>query len=434
MKAGFARIRITPKIGTPMEGFSDRDAEQVCDAVHDHLFVRALYLEHLEQAALIIGLDVLFLDCETVARYKRAIGRELALEPRRILLNTSHTHAGPRVNRWHYGEPDSAYLETIETAMVEAAAQAQESAREATIWAGETRSTLPLNRRKKDADDAVIFAPDPQGPVCDALPICLIKDEQDVPISLLFSVSCHPSTIKSCEISADYPGVAMARLDEHLGAGGSLFLQGAGGDAKPSVIGMGGVWHVGDWHDVTRAGLTVAREVITKLAEGLFQVEPRLQCASVDMRWPLVPPPEADEYQALLDNPASQGTDPKKTARRRWAEEQLARIRDEGGLPEAVDIGLHGIQVGNRVRLIGLEGEPVAELGLLIREFYVEGVTFPLGCTDGAQLYLPTSEMLYEGGYEVTSYFEYHQPSPLAKGVEHILRDGLDKLRRAGVR
>ena len=91
------------------------------------------------------------------------------------------------------------------------------------------------------------------------------------------------------------------------------------------------------------------------------------------------------------------------------------------------------MQLANRVRLIGVEAEVVGELGLLIRDAYREGVTFALGCTNGAQLCLPTSAMLYEGGYEVTSYFEYHQPAPLGKGIEHVLRRGLEELRRAGI-
>jgi len=84
------------------------------------------------------------------------------------------------------------------------------------------------------------------------------------------------------------------------------------------------------------------------------------------------------------------------------------------------------------LRLIGLEGEAVAELGLLIMDFYRQDITFPLGYTNGGQLYLPTEAMLDEGGYEVVSYFEYGHPAPLAKGFEKILRQSLEQLYSRG--
>ena len=169
------------------------------------------------------------------------------------------------------------------------------------------------------------------------------------------------------------------------------------------------------------------------LSMGLAAMPPRLGSALAEMRWRLVPPPAASEYRALLDSTAAQGDDPETAARRAWAREQLARIETDGRLPSSVGLRLHGVQLANRVRLIGLEAEVVSELGLLIRDAYREGVTFALGCTNGARMYLPASAMLYEGGYEVTSYFEYHQPAPLGKGIEHVLRRGLEELRRAGV-
>jgi len=433
MKAGFAREPITPKLGTAMQGYALRDAKRGVEAIHDGLFARALYLEQAGSALLIVGLDLLALDRPTVDLYNAAIRDAIGLDADRVLLNTSHTHNGPCSCGWYYAEPDPVYLDRVEAAIVKAATAARDGAREATAWAGETHSELPLNRRKKDAQDRLIFAPNPDGPVCDTLPLCLIKDVDDEPVALLFSVSCPPSTVSGFAVSADFAGVAMERLDRHLGAPVSLFLQGAGGDAKPSVLGQGGEWHTGDWNDVRRAGLMVAREAMGSLAMGLFRVHPRFRVGLIDMPWPLIPPPGEGEYRALLEHPASQGDDPESVCRHRWAEHQLARLDADGTLRSGLDIRLHGVQLGNRVRLVGLEGDAVSELGLLVRDAYREGVTFALGCTNGCRMVLPTSAMLYEGGTEVLSYFEYRQPSPLAKGMEHIFTEGIEELRRSGV-
>ena len=432
MKAGFARIRITPSLGTTMMGFTIRDREHGCTGVHDDLFVRALYLEHEGEEVLVMGFDLCFLGRKDANRYKGAIGRVLDLAPRCILLNTTHTHAGPSVGTWAYAdyeEPDSIYLRRLERAAVDAAQQARDKAAKVTMWAGSTKSILPMNRRKKDEHGNILFAPNPDGVVCNHLPICLFKDAAGKPLSLLFSVSCHASIIRGHEISADYPGAAIRKLDEYLGCEGSLFLQGAGGDAKPVVIGRGEEdWRIGTWEDAEQAGAIVAKEVVKTIEAGLVEVEPDIRAHTIEMSWPLSSTRDRSGFEAVIEKPDED------ELLRMWAKRQIERIDRGEHLPTSVPITCHGVRLGSGLRIIGLEGEPVAELGLLILEFYKECITFPLGYTNGAQLYLPTSEMLEEGGYEVESYYEYGHPAPLAGDIENILTKTLQQMHARGIR
>jgi hypothetical protein len=272
------------------------------------------------------------------------------------------------------------------------------------------------------------FWPNPEGVVCDHLPACLFRDQAGKPVCLLFSVSCHPSTISGYEISADYPGPAMDMLDKHLGATCSLFLQGCGGDAKARIIGQGERWRSGTWEEVAQAGHTVAKEVIAAIEAGLSPVEPSLHCGLIDMEWPLQPAMDRAGYEAVASDPKT------GEIKRLWARRQIEKLGRGQRLPTSVPITLHGIQLGKGLRLVGLEGEAVAGLGLVILDFYKgKGITFPLGYTDGAQLYLPTSAMLDEGGYEAVSYHEYGWPAPFAKGIEGILVRSLQELRTFGV-
>lgn len=438
MKAGFARQKITPPVGTKMQGFGARDQEKGCEGVHDDIFARALFLEHQGEQFLIMGFDLCFFGREEADRYRGALGRKLDLAPRQILLNTSHTHVGPSTALWPYAQgsgPDRLYLAELETAMLRAATAARSVMRDATLWAGKTKTRLPLSRRKPDDKGGVAWRPYPQGVICDNLPLCLFKDLAGHPIGLLYSVACHPSTINCWQISADYPGVTSDLLDAYLGLpeGGSLFLQGCGGDTKACVTGDGRdeidvCWRPGNWADVAAAGRIVADEAKSLLAAGLQAVKPALCAQTVEMEWPLMPPPSRAELAALAAPSSS-------TSRRQfWARRQLELLDRGTPLRTAAAITLHGIQLGNGLRLIGLEGEAVADLGLLIERFYGGGITFALGYTDGAQLYLPSERMLVEGGYEVGSYHEYGFPSRLAPGMEKILKDALESLRARGVR
>jgi hypothetical protein len=414
-----------------MLGFADRDRAHGCDGIHDDIYVRALCLEDAGGAALILAYDLCFLGREDTDRVKGAVGRLLDLSPQRILLNSSHSHVGPATGTWGYEShqpQDMIYFRLLVAATLEAAVEARGAAREVTLHAGATRCSLPVSRRRPDGKGGVLWAPHEGGTVCDRLPVCLLRDRQERPVCLLFSVSCHPSTIHGWAISAEYPGAAADRLDAHLGATAAMFLQGCGGDAKPGVVGRGrDSWGGGTWEDVAEAGRMVAEEVIGCIEGGLEPVRPALRAASIETRWPLQAVPDRDEFVKTAADPAT------GDLKRLWAQQQLAIL--ERGLPltDVVPVGLHGLKLGEGLRLVGLEGEAVAALGLQMLDAWPEGVTFPLGYTDGAQIYLVTSAMLDEGGYEAESYWEYGFPAPLAKGTEDILRRGIEELRRRGI-
>ncbi len=401
MQAGFAKVKITPPIGTRMMGFGGRDMAHGCTGIHDDIYTRALYLRQGEREALIMGFDLCFLGRADSDRFKRAIRRKLRLRPEQILLNASHNHVAPAVGTWYAAPPQTKYLRQLQEAVLSAAVKAHDAAREVTLWAGMTRSRLPVNRRWKSPEGSVQNRPNLKGPVYDYLPI-----------------------------SAEYPGAAMDRIDEYLGHDASMFLQGVAGDAKPRVIAAVGeddvpYWRGADWDDVAEAGRSVAQEVIQALQKGLKEVQPRLAYHLLEVKWPMQPPASRESYEA-----AAKSTN---QVRRRWAEAILARLDRGEALPEAVPLFVQGIQIGEGLRIIGIEGEPLHAYGFLIKDFYGGGVTFPVGYCNGEGLYLPASDQVDEGGYEVGSYWEYGWPAPLAKGFEEILTQALERIRAQGV-
>ena len=128
MKAGFSRVKITPPVGTAMTGFGYRDHDPSgCKGIHDDLYARALYLTHGKKEVLIMGFDLLFFSRDEADRFKGAIGRSINLSPDRILLNTSHTHTGPKVGTWCYTLTDRLYIQFLEESIVQAAIEARDS-------------------------------------------------------------------------------------------------------------------------------------------------------------------------------------------------------------------------------------------------------------------------------------------------------------------
>ena len=442
LRAGFAAVRITPPPGTPLSGFGDRDfGPDGAKGVHDDLYARALYLAQEKTEVLIMGFDILFFSRDESDRFKGAIGGRLGLAPSHILLNTSHTHTGPKVGNWYYTPADPLYLNELEKRIVEAAVEAKKHAVAAALRAGENRTSVPLSRRLLDGQGTLQFAPNPAGAKYDFLPLALFEARDGSPVCLLFSVSCHPSTIKGDEradqVSADFPGAASSELDSLLGKPCALFLQGAGGDAKASVIGQGlKEWRAGTWEDLAEVGRTIASEFEAARAAGLKELPPALWAGLVEMDLPLGPAPGREELIRVIEGVKSLGPEAPSgdKARGLWAEEQLSLIDRGFGLAAAAPVLVQGISLGPGLRLVAVEGELTADLGHLIRDYYGGGLTFPLGYSNGARMYLPSSRMIDEGGYEVESYWEYRQPAPLVKGVEaHYVR-ALDELKRAGIK
>ena len=433
MNAGFARMCITPPVGTRMEGWGMYHERPFSESLHDDLFVRALYLKDRDEEALILAFDVLFFSRENADRLKAAVGRKLDLTPRQILINASHTHCGPHTSNYTYHislPPDWDWLNVVEEQTVAAAKRAKGSAQDVTIWTGATRTHLPVSRRKPDGKGGVQWQPDPAVLVNRNLPFCLLKGRDGLPVCLLFSVSCHPSITQAHAFSAEYPGVACDRLDAHLKRTAAMFSQGAAGDTKAIMTAVlpekgEASFRVGTWDDIRQAGEMVAGEVIAGLAGQLTEVEADMHSAIVETRWPLQKLPDRAAFGAAQAD--------SRWIRRDWAKRHLELL--DRGLPirQEAPILVQGMSLGAGLRLIGVEGELVAELGLQISDGFARGVTFPLGYCNGMGLYLPNSRMIREGGYETTSYDEYGYAAPLAEGVEQVLRDGLEQIKCQGV-
>jgi len=432
MRAGFSRADITPPIGTPLGGWGI-SSERLSEVNHDPLYVRALSANHEGEEALFLAFDLCFVSREDADRLKGVLGREFGLLPKQILINASHTHAGTAVGTYvdlYYAPPLRDYLATIEAAVVQAAGDARTGQREVTLRAGMGRTMVPLNRRGPRGGE-IANAPNPDGPILDSLPVCLFEDQQGNPVALLFAASAHPVCVPGRLVSADYPGAATANLDEHFGTVCSMFLQGAGGDSRPRVLGEGREsWnHACGPAEAQQAGRTLAEDVLRTIGAGLPTVQPTLRSALIGTHWPLQDNWTRGDYEEVAGG-ATEGEE--LSVRQRWAARQVERL-DRDALPASLELLTQGIVLGEGVRLIALEGELVCEHGRAIEEHYPDGVTFALGYSNGEGLYLVTSAQLAEGGYEPDSYWEYGHPSALAKGTEEVVAGGLKELGKLGI-
>jgi neutral ceramidase len=112
-RAGLARIDITPPVGHPMGGYSER--KQGATGTHDPLYATVLVIESGEESLALVT-------CDLRSFVSTRVG-ELAKERfgiKRTIIGVSHTHSGPLT--W---EARTSWYPLAEDKMVEAIGKAK---------------------------------------------------------------------------------------------------------------------------------------------------------------------------------------------------------------------------------------------------------------------------------------------------------------------
>lgn len=421
LTAGFSRVEITPPLSTPLMGWGHAST-RLATRVNDPLYVRALWLAQGTEIAVILTFDLCFISRLEAQRWHGMLARSHGLQPHQVLFAATHTHAGPATGTYLelIEQPVLRdYHEELDRAIVTAIDAARHEAVPVTMRCGSTQSSLPLNRRRV-GPTGITNAPNPHGPVYGDVPLMLLESSDHRPVCLMFGLSTHPVTFGLPEVSADYPGVATDLLDQHLGRACSLFLQGAGGDSRPRTLMEGDHWIRKPTFVQTQAtGKQLAEEVVAGLAS-LAPISARLRSALIESHWPLIPCTRQQLSTALASD---------RPDKRAWAKRQLVQRERNIFCRDYAPILVHKIEFGPLARLIGIEGEPVHTFGHLTKQVYPDGATMFAGYCHGEGLYLVSTPMLSEGGYEPESFWEYNQPGPLAPETENVFVRSLMRIK-----
>src|SRR6266536_3770775 len=91
--AGAAETIITPPAGIDLTGYGNRPSTSV--GKHDELYIRAVVLEAEGRRLALLSLDILGFEIPDADRLRRLVERETGIPADGVLLNCSHTHAGP---------------------------------------------------------------------------------------------------------------------------------------------------------------------------------------------------------------------------------------------------------------------------------------------------------------------------------------------------
>jgi hypothetical protein len=244
------------------------------------------------------------------------------------------------------------------------------------------------------------------------------------PLATLIHYGAHPTVLTGRQISRDWPGIMVDRVEALSGAP-ALFVNGAVGDIAPRSNFMSAV---GD-------GEVALQEVGTRAAMDAMQAyrsvrdwrDPELAVLSETMTLPYRPLPSLEEAQRglALSEPDKDKDGPGMMNYKYWG----AVIAAHTGTPQASRVYRQTLLQVGPVAFVPIPGEPFAEIVLRLREHSPFAHTLCLSTTCGNIGYLPTRESLHRGGYEVWVAKAFGAYIPAENIDDVLVEENLKQLR-----
>jgi neutral ceramidase len=389
MKAGVAKVDITPPLGTRMWGYFDR--VKGATGVLDPLYARVLVLEAGGKRLAYVDLDLgRTFGPASLDRLRKTARQDSQIDD--LIVQATHTHAGPIImDAYPNGPPawEADDLQRISAAIHDAA----EHLVPVRLGVGYGAAYIGYNRRHVDPDGAISMlwsnaTQAPTYPVDPLFEVLRIDQMDGQPLAILVNYAAHPVTFGSDALrySADFPGV-MCKVVEQAFGGKPLafFAQGADGDINVFDAGTPiNLDVVGrrDWAGETlgKAAVSTAQQIRTEA--------------------------DSDPVIDFADDPLA--------LKLRWDAEKFRKetLRELG--PEAFQIYAPPIEetinlpvttalINHKIAIVGMPGEPFVDFQTDLRAKCPVQDCFFLGYTNGYFGYFPTIKAAAEGGYGAVS-------------------------------
>jgi len=431
-KAGAAAIAITPERPLLLEGYVP--AKIASGKIHD-VYVKALALQDPEGGrAVIVTADLSGYDYGFTAGIAKEIERKHGLSRERVLFNASHTHSGPAI---YPGElqllcgypPEEVkkvdeYISWARERFIRVIGEAISGMRPAIVSFSSASPAPFAMSRRYPTEKGIVYRSTPGGQYAggtrdDTVPVLKAAAPDGAMIAVLFGYACHPITLSGDKFCGDYPGFAQQYLQEMYPGAVAMFMQGCGGQLVPNArfqveYAMG-------------HGRTIADAVKKALDGTQTQVTGPLRCAYAE-------PPL--EFEAAPDRAAlAEQAKSKDVILSLKAQYLLDKLNRNGKIDTTIPCPLQAIRFGKELLMVGISGETAAEYAVTVKTENQSQFTWVAGYCNYVYAYLPTWQILREGGYEGRDAIRYSPfPGPFKEDVETRVLPGVrEVVKRVGI-
>jgi neutral ceramidase len=372
LRAGVARVDITPATLMPMYGYNNRKCGPA-NGTHDPLYAKALVLATGDSSLAIVTLDLGSVVAETL---RRDVADKLHIPV--LLLAASHTHSGPQYLSGA-GSDAPSYLAEMEKKVFGAVRDAAANTFPARLGVGRGSLQLGYNRllRRDDGRSRALFdnlERIPYGPLDPEFTLLRVEDAGGNPRALLVHYACHAVVLgsTSCKYSADWPGAMNARVEAEMPGMQCMFVQGGAGDINPLFQGRTGKEDE-DFATMRKLGELMAAQVLRASRE--------------------IQPTSANRYPIQSSS-------------------ELLRFPHRWEQGKTLELGITTVLINREIAIAAVPGEPMHKLQKLWKQeadvpyplFY--GYTYSAG--GGWPGYIPDLRSAAYGGYgaDVTTSIE----------------------------
>lgn len=412
-RASVEKVKITPADPVWMAGYAARSGPSDGVLLDLHARVLALF-DQQEHRLVIITMDLIEIpDSLRAAILKMALTQH-GLQPHELLLNVSHTHGGPMVSAktvadWgiepEWGSRAESFVNGLVDKLDTALKNVLSHLEPVTLGYSHARCGFAMNRRLPSGG-AFQLAPNPDGPVDHDVPVLRIESAEKGLIGIVFGYACHNTALgPTLQLNGDYAGFALQKLENDHPGTVALFLMGCGGDQDPAPR-----RHLAD---AQQNGLTLATAVEAALVPAPVSLSPILSAKLEMCPIPFAPLPPKEELEARANSP-----DGFVSRHARWVLEQWGNTGEQ---PPDYQLPVHVMEFGQKLTLVALGGEPVADYSLRLKlELSTEDrLVWVAGYSNLVNAYVPNRRVLLEGGYEGTQAVIYQSlPGPFQLDVE----------------
>lgn len=325
--------------------------------------------------------------------------------PEQIFLGSSHTHSAPMIDdtKPRLGALDTRYLSELTYTLRDTFGGWEEASGWRTVdlevGRGEAQHSINRRRRKRlvvskhPRLNDVVNAPNPSGFTDESIVTFVARDQSGAAQFVVWNYACHPVAFPDPGlVSAHFPHLVRQRLRRELGdpALPVLFFQGFSGNTRPSAS-----VQLNGWRS------RLLRLVVGPMFSNLSWSHYRMWSESL-----------AEVVLTATQRSTRLIGDTIFTKRVLIPSERLV-----SGAPET-SVSFHSVTIGDGLCLAGVSAEVVAEYAPVIREGSGFDYVMCVGCLDHTVGYVPTAQILSEGGYESGGYCAAFGLGKVAPDVE----------------
>ena len=407
-KAGTATITITPDESIWMAGYASR--EHPSEGILHDLKAKAIAFEDAGgKQSVLITTDLLGFPKSMSDDIRSDLKEKYGLSKSQIILSSTHTHSGPvlaggLVDIYPMEEADwekaKKYSEKLHSQLVDLVGKALKSKKPVKLFCGNGVSRFQVNRRNNN-EKTLWKQTELRGPNDYTVSVLKVVNNKDKMVALIFGYGCHPTVLDGYDWCGDYPGYAQLELEKLYRGTTAMFFQSCGADQNPMPR-----------REVPMAlqyGKELAASVECALAGDMKELDPNLNFEYAEIEIPLINIPTLEDLERAEEQ--SEGYE------KRWATRLISEIKSGKELQKSYPYPVQIWKMGE-LPVVVLGGEIVSEYSLKLRQIFGQQ-TFVIGYANDVMGYIPTSEILLEGGYEtVSSQKAYGLPGIWAPDIE----------------